>query len=147
MAADHMISPTPPRILPPITDLDRPFWTGGADGHLLIQRCVGCRRWTHPPTTSCPVCRGALQYEPVRGTGTILTFTVDHQQYHPQVPPPYVIAIVVLDEQDDLRLVTNIVGADAEALACGHAVRVLFERHGDHHVPVFELIPDQITSA
>jgi uncharacterized OB-fold protein len=129
-----------PRILPPLTDAHRSFWTGGAEGELLIQRCEACRRWVHPPTDACAACGGVLEAKPVAGTGSVFTFTVNHQQFHPDVPPPYVIAIVVLDEQGDLRLPTNIVNADPDELDCGTRVRVLFERHGEVFVPVFEPI-------
>jgi uncharacterized protein len=127
------------RTLPALTDANRAYWTGGADGALLVQRCASCRRWIHPPVDgACDRCGGALAPEPVSGLGTIFTFTENHQQFHPDVAPPYVIAIVVLDEQDDLRVVTNIVNADVDDLACGVAVRVLFEEHGDVFVPLFE---------
>ena len=133
------IEPTAPRLLPPLTDANRAFWTGGARGELLIQRCTGCGRWAHPPTEeSCSACGGELRAEPVSGTGTIFTFTENHQQFHPDVAPPYVIAIVVLDEQDDLRLPTNIVNADPAALEIGQPVRVRFEVDGEVYVPVFE---------
>jgi uncharacterized protein len=129
-----------PRILPPLTDLNRPFWTGGQAGQLLVQRCTECRRWTHPPAEKCVACEGALAPEPVSGTGTIFSFTVNHQQFHPDVPPPYVIAIVVLDEQEDLRIPTNIVHCEASDLDCGMPVRVVFEQHGEYFVPLFEPI-------
>ena len=131
------IPATAPRIIPPLTDVNRAFWTGGARGELLIQRCESCRRWVHPPADRC-TCGGALRPEPVSGLGSIFTLTENHQQYHPDVPTPYVIAIVVLDEQDDLRLPTNIVNGDIDALDCGTRVRVAFERHDDVYVPVFE---------
>jgi uncharacterized OB-fold protein len=138
---NRTLEPTASRILPPLTDCNRAFWTGGATGQLLIQRCADCRRWVHPPTSACPACGGPLAPEAVSGTGTIFTYTENSQPYRPDVPVPYVIAIVVLDEQEDLRLPTNIVRADArEPLACGQRVRVLFERNGDVYVPVFEPI-------
>ncbi len=135
---DRVLEATTPRILPPLTDVDRPFWTGGRDGALLIQRCVGCRRWVHPPTDEgCPDCGGELAYEPVSGNGTVFAFTVNHQQFHPDVPPPYVIAIVELDEQEDLRLPTNLVDVDPDALECGMPVQVRFEHNGEVYLPVF----------
>jgi uncharacterized OB-fold protein len=127
-----------PRILPPLTDLNRPFWTGGANGELLIQRCAECRRWTHPPVEQCAACGGALAPEAVRGTGTVFTYTENFQQFHPDVPPPYLIGIVVLDEQDDLRLPTNIVHVDPSTIECGTPVKVLFEPQGEYFVPLFE---------
>jgi len=141
----RIINPTAPRTLPELNDVNRPFWTGGAEGQLLIQRCSACRLWVHPPTNACQHCGGDLREQAVLGTGTIFTFTVNHQQYHPDVQPPYVIAIVVLDEQEDLRLPTNIVNADPGELWCGQPVRVLFEPNGEVYVPVFE--PVMVTRA
>jgi hypothetical protein len=127
----------PPRILPALDDRNRPFWTGGLEGVLLIERCQDCARWQHPPTGRCESCGGDVVPTPVSGRGTVFTYTVNRQQYHPDVPPPYTIAIVELDEQADLRVVANVVGCDEPELCVGLPVQVEFERHGDHHVPVF----------
>jgi len=131
----------PPRILTPLTPENRAFWTGGANGELLILRCTGCRRWVHPPVRSCPSCGGELAPEAVSGDGTVFTFTVNRQPYHPAVPPPYAIAIVELVEQEGLRFTTNLVNCDLDALAIGMPVHVVFEHHGDVFVPVFEPAP------
>jgi uncharacterized protein len=128
---------TAPRLLPTLDDHNRAFWTGGRDGQLLIQRCEACARWVHPPRASCPACGGALRAEPVRGTGTVFTYTINEQQFRPEVTPPYVIAIVVLDEQGDLRLPTNIVGCAPEDVSVDLRVRVVFEQQGEIFVPLF----------
>lgn len=125
-------------MLPPLTDANRAFWTGGADGRLHIQRCTSCGRWQHPPADVCEACGGGVEAEPVSGTGTVFTFTVNHQPFNPDVPVPYVIAIVVLDEQDDLRLMTNLVGIEPDDVRVGMPVRVAFEQRDEHWVPVFE---------
>lgn len=127
-----------PRILPHLDDVNTPFWTGGANGELLISYCTRCKRWIHPPAAACESCGGPLVPRPVGGTGSVFTFTVNRHQYHHDVPPPYVIAIVELDEQADLRLPTNIVRCDLDSLRCGLPVRVVFEPHGDVVVPLFE---------
>jgi uncharacterized OB-fold protein len=75
----------------------------------------------------------------VSGRGTIYTFTLNTQKFHPEHHTPNLIALVLLDEQDDLRVVTNIVNATEDDLAIGLPVRVLFEHHGDVYYPVFEL--------
>jgi uncharacterized protein len=124
-------------MLPALNEINRAFWTGGAQGELLIQRCETCKRWVHPPASVCPACGGGVRPEPVSGRGTIFTLTENFQQFHPDVPPPYVIAIVVLDEQDDLRLPTNIVDCEPAALECGTPVRVVFEQQGEVFVPLF----------
>ncbi|MDD9370481.1 MAG: OB-fold domain-containing protein [Acidimicrobiales bacterium] len=128
-----------PRILPPLTPATTPYWTGGAHGDLLVERCRSCDRWQHPPTGACGSCGGAVEPQPVSGRGTVFTFTVNHQQYHPEVPPPYVLAVVELAEQTDLRLPTDIVDCDPDDVRIGAAVHVRFERHDEVFVPVFAL--------
>jgi uncharacterized OB-fold protein len=51
---------------------------------------------------------------------------------------PYAIAIVEIEEQKGLRLMTNIVNCPAEAVRIGMPVRVVFERHDDVWIPLFE---------
>lgn len=135
------VSAKPPRILPPVDDASRPFWTGGADGRLRIAHCRACGRYVHPPRPGCPDCAGALEFVAVSGDATLFTYTVAHQQFHPAVPTPFVIAVVQLAEQPGLRLVTNIVECDPAALVSGMPLRVRFERHdqatGSVFVPVF----------
>ena len=125
------------RIPPPISDVDRAFWTGGAEGRLLILRCPACDRWVHPPVAACPACGGELMAEPVSGAGTVFTFTVDRHPFRPDVPVPYVIAIVELVEQPGLRFTTNIVGCDVDEVCIGMPVQVEFEPAGEAWVPVF----------
>ena len=84
------------------------------------------------------MCGGELRAEPVSGRGTVFTFTVNAHQFHPDVPPPNLIAIVELAEQEDLRIPTDIVGCEPAGLRCGLPVRVLFERHGEIFYPLFE---------
>jgi uncharacterized OB-fold protein len=131
------IRPRASRPAPAVTDVNRPFWTGGRDGRLLIQRCP-CGRWVHPPAPTCPGCGSAeLRFEPVSGRGTVFTFTVNRHPFNPEVPVPYVIAIVELDEQAGLRFTTNIVGCDPDAVSVGMPVTVAFEEHGELFIPVF----------
>lgn len=117
------------RMLPPLTSLNRPFWTAGAHAELRILRCRSCRRWIHPPATPCPDCGGAdLDAEPVSGQGTVFTYTVNWHPFNPTVPVPIVIAIVELPEQDGLRFTTNIV--DCVRMTSGSAYRSRFASKG-----------------
>jgi uncharacterized protein len=130
-------SDNPPRVLPEPDDISRPYWTGGADGQLLIEQCADCRRLVHPPTGTCPDCGANLSATPVSGAGSVFTYTVSHQQFHPDVPTPFVIALVELVEQPGLRVVTNIVDCDPASVYSGMPVRVRFEQHDSVFVPVF----------
>jgi uncharacterized OB-fold protein len=126
--ADDVAPEVPARMLPTLTDANRAFWTGGADGRLHIAWCATCELWVQPPATSCPQCQGDLVARAVSGRGTVLTYTVNHQPYMPTVPVPYVIALVELEEQADLRIATNIVGCEPDSVHIGQPVDVRFER-------------------
>jgi uncharacterized protein len=51
---------------------------------------------------------------------------------------PYLIAIVVLEEQEDLLLATNLIGMEEADVHDGLPVQVVFEDHGEVFYPVFE---------
>jgi uncharacterized protein len=131
----------PARMLPELNDHNRAFWTGGADGQLRITFCAQCGVWVSPPAAECPDCDGALEARPVSGRGTVFTYTVNHQPFNPAVPIPYVIAIVELEEQADLRIASNIVDCEPDSVYAGLPVEVRFERQdvdGEaRYVPVF----------
>ena len=128
----------PPRILPPLDDDNREFWTSGATGELRLPWCEACARYQFPPRLTCEACGGPATYRTLSGRGTVYSYTVNHQPYHPDVPPPYTIAIVELDDQADLKFTTNIVNCPFDDLRIGLPVRVIFEQHGEVAVPVFE---------
>ena len=131
----------PARMIPRRSEKNRAFWTGGGDGQLLITRCSRCALWVHPPAADCPDCAGTLVAHPVSGLGTVFTYTVNYQTFNPAVPVPYVIAIVELAEQDDLRIASNIVDCEPDSVYVGQPVEVRFERQdtdqGSAFVPVF----------
>lgn len=129
-----MVERTPPVV----DDLSAPFWHGGEDGELLIQRCADCRRWFHPPVRVCSSCHGrALGPEAVSGRGTVWSFTINRYRWSPGIEPPYVLAEVELPEQVGLRLLTTIVDVAPEAVAIDLPVHVRFEPAGEAWVPVF----------
>jgi uncharacterized OB-fold protein len=128
-----------PRALPRITEMNRDFWCGGADGQLHILRCEACGTWIHPYAARCPKCRSdKISPQAVSGLAEVVGFTVNVQPWMPGVAVPYVVAIVQLPEQADLRLVTNLPRIPIGQVRIGLPVKVYFEAHGDIHLPLFE---------
>lgn len=126
------------RPLPELNDLNRFFWTSGADGKLRMQRCQDCNRWLHPAGVICPECLSRnLAPQELSGQGTVEAVTLNYQPWFPGVEVPYVIAIVSLDEQKGLNLTTNIVGVPPESVHIGQRVRVVFEAVEDVYLPLF----------
>jgi acetyl-CoA acetyltransferase len=71
------------------------------------------------------------------GLATVIGYTVNHQQWLPDVPPPYVIANVALDEDPSVHLTTNIIGCAPEDVHIGQRVRVTHQRFEDVWLPFF----------
>lgn len=130
---------TPTRPLPAITPWNEHFWHGGEDGLLQLNRCNDCAAWLHPPKPACTACGSmAIGIGAVSGLATLATFTVNHQQWFPGFDPPYVIAIVELDDDPTIRLTTNIVNCPIDEVEIGMPVQVTFEQHDDVWIPLFE---------
>jgi uncharacterized OB-fold protein len=135
----------PFRIMPALSERNKHFWQGGRDGKLQFQRCNQCGYFLHPPAVICPKCWSKdIGIEAVSGRAEVLTFSINHQPWMPGLEPPFVLAIVGLPEQDDLRLTTNIVNCDPESVTIGMPVQVIFEPHVEEEVwiPLFEPVPD-----
>jgi len=126
------------RPLPALTPASEWFWKSGADGKLRIQGCDDCGTLVHPPVPVCPSCRGSAHSpKEVSGRASIVGYTVNVQQWLPDLTPPYVIAAVAIEESDDVRLTTNIVGCEPAEVHIGQQVQVTFEQHEDVWLPMF----------
>jgi len=126
------------RALPAVTEENEYFWRSGESGTLQIMRCNDCGYWLHPPGPVCRRCRSrSMAPQPVSGLGTVSRFTVNHQQWRPDLEVPYVVASVELDEQPGLFVTTNIVGCEPGEVRSGMRVAVGFEQIEDVWIPVF----------
>lgn len=117
------------------------FWLSGKEGKLQILRCDSCGYWIHPYAGRCPKCGSAsLAPQPVSGRGKVVGFSINHQPWYPGVQVPYTLALVSLDEQDNVRLMTNMPRTPIDKVRIGLPVEVHFEPLGDLYLPQFDAI-------
>lgn len=132
---------TETRFRPTPSALTRPFWEAAARGVLVRQRCVACTTSFYTPQICCPRCLSEeWTWAESTGRGTVYSYTVCHRAPEPGFEPPYVLAIVDLD--DGWSMLSNIVRCAASAVRLAMRVRVAWERLDDEIVlPVFEPEP------
>ena len=135
--ADAIVRPRPV-----IDDLNRPFWDAVAEGRLELQRCSACNRLRYPVSLICPRCLSEVwTWEAISGRGTVYSYIVVHQVYHPAFATevPYNVVLVQLDEGP--RMFSNVVEKDGRRAKVGDAVQVVFERiDADFVIPRFEVV-------
>jgi uncharacterized OB-fold protein len=104
------------RLLPSPLGPSAEFYGYLARGELRLQRCASCGGWRHPPRHRCAAC-GSVEasWEPARGRGRLFSWTVTHRPVDPAFEPPYVIAVLELEEGP--RLVGNVRGLEPADLA------------------------------
>ncbi len=109
--------------LPLRTEENAPYLDGLKQRRLLLQRCDGCGKLRYPAAMFCPSCLAeGAQWVEVSGRGTVYSFIILHQPYHPGFRDelPYNVAVVELEEGP--RVVTNIVGCANEDIKIGMGV-------------------------
>jgi uncharacterized protein len=133
------MSDTEPQFLLPAPDEDsQPFWDGCARGELLMQACASCGRRRFPPRPMCPWCRSLdSKWEQMSGQATVWSYVVTHPPLLPAYAAvaPYNVVVVVLDDDESLRMVGNLVAQadaplnsiDPATVEIGEAVRVVFD--------------------
>ena len=115
--------------------LTRPFWQAAERRELVVQRCAECGGHQLYPRPYCLACDSTdLGWVPAAGLGTVYTRTVVHVHVLPDLTPPYVAAVVELDEGP--RLMTTLGDSD---IAIGQRVMIGWrEREGLPPFPMFE---------
>lgn len=129
------------RPLPVPDPASAPFFAALLQRRLLMQRCTQCGT-CQLGETRCNHCDApAPTWVQACGRGTLHSFTIIHQRYHPAFASriPYNAAVVELEEGP--RLFSTIVDCDNQSLRVGLPLQVDFEQEGDAVLPVFRIRP------
>jgi uncharacterized protein len=133
-----------PAPAPGTTVETRYFWDETARGRLMLRRCRGCNSVIWYPRAICPECSSNdTEWFSASGRGRVYSYTVNHLGEGDYAGiQPYVLAYVELDEGP--RILTNIVGADAQSASVGAPVcLVLVDTGQGSALPRFQLAADQ----
>ena len=120
------------------------FWEAARQEKLMILQCDKCGYYVHWPRSVCKRCL-SFQLTPseVSGRGVVYTYAVGVQAFHPWFEGrlPYLLAVVELEEQPNLRLVTNLVECTEEDAHINMPVEVTYEHvNAEMTLPMFRPI-------
>lgn len=124
---------------PPQSEHGRPFWDATRDERLLIpySTATGDPFWF--PREVAPDTLGPeVEWREVAGDGVVYAVSVQHRPGPGRDPDdgPYAVALVDLPE--GVRLMTNVVGCDPDAVSVGMAVQVAWHELSDgRKLPMF----------
>jgi len=117
------------------------FWDSAREEKLVIQLCTACHRYQFYPRPFCLACdNDEMEWAPASGLGTVYSRTTVHLNAAPELGlhPPYIVAIVELDEGP--RFLTNLT---SDSSHIGARVQVTWRpRQGQPPVPVFGPLHD-----
>ena len=126
--------------LPDATDeLVAEYFAGAARGEVRIPWCSACDRWCWYPEWSCPACGGELVWTATSGRARLFSWAVVWRAFLPAFADivPFVTALVALEEDPSVRLVTMIIDVSPESLVADMPVEVVF------HPLRFPTVPDR----
>ena len=117
----------------------RRYWEGCKRHELWLPFCTNGEQSFFYPRVFCPRCFSwEIEWRQASGRGTLYSFAIQYRAQAPGFEPPYVTAIVQLEEGP--RLMTNLVQIepDPEKIRCDMPVEVLVEDISDEiSLPMF----------
>jgi uncharacterized OB-fold protein len=136
-----MTTAPPAKPVPFKTSWNEAFWEGTKQHQFLIERCANCDTPRFPPKPVCSKCWSTeTKRVPAAGTGTVYTFTVQYRAGMPAFTNdvPYAIVLVELDE--GVRVMSNMVNVDAEQVHIGMPVKLVWD-DTDPEVTMYKFEP------
>jgi uncharacterized OB-fold protein len=116
--------------LPDLTDeRTAEYFAGAARGELMLPRCGDCNRLVWYPEDECPSCGGrTFRWTRVSGRGRVFTWAVVRRAFLPAFEEmvPFVTALVALEEDPRVRIVSYVVDCGPDALAADLPVEAVF---------------------
>jgi uncharacterized protein len=114
--------------LPQVTPEMKPFWDAARRHELVVQRCTGCGTHRFPARDICSRCLSRdAAWTPVSGRGSVFSWAIMHQVYHPGFAAEVPYAVVVIELDEGARLVSNLVDCPPADIRAGMPVEVVFD--------------------
>ena len=133
------------RLEPPISRVSEPYWDATRHKQLVLQRCRACDQFIWFPRVACPTClQASLVWEPATGRGTVYAVSVQHAAGTPQMKDRVPFAVVLVDLDEGVRVMSNVIGCEPDGVEIGMAVSADWEPLSDgRHLLVFRPVDER----
>ena len=123
-----MSAATESRPLPQPNEESQPFWDALKAHRLDFQTCADCGTVRHYPRPVCHVCHSmAVTWTTASGHGTVHSWTISHQAFHPAFANSLPIVLVTVDLDEGVRMNCRLEGIEPDDIEIGLLVEVAFE--------------------
>jgi uncharacterized OB-fold protein len=126
------------RPLPTIYPETQFYWDGAKEGKLLLNFCNETKKPYFPPRPFSPF-TGSRDVSVIQASGRarLYSYVITHLPA-PGYEPPFIVAVVMLEE--GVKMVTNLVDCppDPAALQVDMPLELTFETRGDLQIPQFK---------
>ena len=125
----------------PITPETKPFWDGLREQKLMLPKCGDCSRVFFYPRIVCPHCQSRnVGWIQGSGRGKLHSFEIAYQTISRtfKVKPPYVLAMIELEE--GARMLSNLIDVepDPKKIKCDMPVEIVYQKLTDEvPLPLF----------
>jgi uncharacterized OB-fold protein len=120
-----------PKQSPEPEEVDKPFFDACNADTLVVQNCKVCDRLQHPPQPACAQCGAGdnLEWREMSGRGAIYSYGVvyDSPIAELQEDQPYNVAVIELEEDPGIKMLSHLPGVPIDEVPIGAAVQAIFE--------------------
>jgi uncharacterized protein len=114
--------------IPAVTPEMKPFFDAAKRHELVVQRCTQCGAHRFPAREICSNCLSReAEWVKVSGRGTVFSYNVMHQVYHPGFADEVPYAVVVISLEEGAKMTSNLVGMKPHDIKIDMPVKVVFE--------------------
>lgn len=118
--------------VPVLRGEERTYFEAAARHRLVYQRCDDCARAIFYPRTVCPTCLSErLSVVDSGGKGVVHSFTTNHRAGHPSFRGDVPYTLVLVDLEEDVRVLADLVGCAPEDVSVGMPVQAVFDDVAD----------------
>lgn len=128
------------RAEPPVLVEAEPFWDATRRQQLVLPWCTRCEEPFWYPRPVCPRCLCAdIDWRQASGRGEVYALSVMHRPGNPTMAGRVPYAVALIDLEEGVRMMSNVVGIEADQVKVGMAVTVTWEALSDgRNLPLFE---------